>query len=55
MTIGSSPNTVVPLSSGDLEEPHDEQKRAFGETCLPQDQQNMERRFYQRNPRKTTP
>src|ERR1700722_3494331 len=52
--IGSSPNTVTPLStSGAVEEPHDEQKRDFGETCLPQAEQNMERRFYQRNRPKT--
>ncbi len=54
--MGSLPKTVVPLSaSGDVEEPHDEQKRAFGATCLPQDEQNMEGRFYQPNSRKTTP
>jgi hypothetical protein len=35
--------------------PHEEQNRAFGETVLPQDEQNMERRFYQPNWRKTTP
>src|SRR5579863_366958 len=52
--IGSSPRTVAPVSaSGDVEEPHDEQKRALGKTCLPQDEQNMEGRFYQRRPRKT--
>src|SRR5579862_3766650 len=53
--IGSSPRTAAPLStSGDIEEPHDEQKRAFRETCLPHDEQNMEGRFYQRSQRKTT-
>lgn len=53
--IGSLPKTVAPLStSGVVGEPHDEQNRAFGETCLPQEEQNMERRFYQRNRPKTT-
>jgi hypothetical protein len=37
-----------------VEVPQDEQNRAFEETCLPQDEQNMERRFYQPNSRKTT-
>jgi hypothetical protein len=41
-------------ASGTVEEPHDEQNRALGETCLPHAEQNMERRFYQRNWRKTT-
>lgn len=52
---GSSPKTVSPVStSGTVETPHEEQNRALGEIVLPQDEQNMERRFYQRNPRKTT-
>src|SRR5580704_12757474 len=52
--MGSSPKTVAPLStSGAVDEPHDEQKRALVETCLPQDEQNMEGRFYQRTRPKT--
>jgi len=48
MPTGSSPKRVVPLSaSGAVDAPHEEQKRALGETCLPQAEQNMERRFYQ--------
>jgi hypothetical protein len=57
MPIGSFsfPKSVVPLSrSGAVEEPQDEQKRAFEETGLPQAGQNMERAFYQSNSGKTT-
>ena len=54
--IGSSLKRVLSRSTSEaVEAPHDEQKRAFGERGLPQDEQNMERRFYQPNPRKTTP
>src|SRR5579872_5247907 len=53
---GSSPKSVAPASTSvAVEAPHDEQNRAFGESGLPQDEQNMERRFYQPSPRKTTP
>jgi hypothetical protein len=53
--MGSSPRTVAPVStSGAVEEPHDGQNRALGETCLPQAEQNMEGRFYQPKRRKTT-
>ena len=56
IATGSSPRYVVALSeSAAVEAPHEEQNRAFGETVLPQDEQNMERRFYQRSPPETTP
>jgi hypothetical protein len=35
-------------TSGAVDEPQEEQKRAFGDTCVPHDEQNMEGRFYHR-------